>query len=161
DRLVGAEVRWVTPVEYAERKPLAERILGELRARNRKGYWIPEGGSNALGAWGYVRCVEELARELAPGRATLVYAAGSGGTGAGLELGVKLLGLDWRVVGVNVCDDRDYFVRVIGEIVEEAIARFELGTTLRREEIEIVDGYVGEGYAKSRPAELRLIAEVA
>ena len=161
DRLVGADVRWVSHAEYAERARLFAESAAALRARDRRPYVIPEGGSNALGSWGYVRCVEELARELPPGRATIVYAAGSGGTGAGLILGVKLLGLDWRVVGVNVCDDRDYFVRVIGEIVEQAIARFSLGIQFRRDEVEIVDGYVGEGYAKSRPAELRLIADVA
>jgi D-cysteine desulfhydrase len=161
DRLVGADVRWVTPVEYAERTKVFERVAGELRARGRRPYIIPEGGSNSLGSWGYVRCVEELSRDLPPGKATLIYAAGSGGTGAGLILGVKLLGLDWKVVGINVCDDRAYFVRVIGEIVEDAIARFSLGLPFSRDEIEIVDGYVGEGYAKSRPAELRLIADVA
>ena len=43
---------------------------------------------------------------------TLVHATGSGGTGAGLLLGVARLGLPWRVVGVNVCDDAAYFQRV-------------------------------------------------
>ncbi len=161
DKLVGAEIRWVTPAEYADRKRVFARVADELRARGRKPYLIPEGGSNALGAWGYVRCVEELQRELPPGDATLIYAAGSGGTGAGLILGVKLLKLPWRVVGINVCDDRDYFVRVIGEIIEEAIGRFSLGVAFRRDEIEIVDGYVGAGYAQSRPAELRVLAELA
>lgn len=161
DRLVGATIRWVSRAEYAERTKLFERLAGEIRARGHRPYVIPEGGSNALGAWGYVRCVEELSRELPPGKATLVYATGSGGTGAGLLLGVKLLGLDWRVVGINVCDDRDYFVRVIGEIVEQAIRHYQLGLAFSRDEIEIVDGYVGAGYAQSQPAELRLIADVA
>jgi D-cysteine desulfhydrase len=161
DRLVGAEVRWVTPAEYAQREHLFVRVGDELRARGHSPYVVPEGGSNALGAWGYVRCVEELQQELPPGEATLLYAAGSGGTGAGLILGVKLLRLPWRVVGINVSEDRDYFVQAIGEIVEEAIRRFELGLAFSREEIEIVDGYVGRGYAQSRPEELRLIAEVA
>jgi D-cysteine desulfhydrase len=161
DRLVGAEVRWVTPAEYAQRHEVMRGVTRELSAKRRKGYVIPEGGSNPLGAWGYVRGVEELSRELTPGRTTLIYAAGSGGTGAGLVLGAKLLGLDWRIVGINVCDDRDYFVRAIGEIVEQTIERFNLGIPFRRDELEIVDGYVGEGYAKSRPAELRLVADVA
>src|SRR6185369_15445193 len=102
-----------------------------------------------LGSWGYVKCVEELAADLPKGPATLLYAAGSGGTGAGLILGVKLLQLPWRVVGINVCDDRAYFVQVIGEIVEQAIERWKLPLTFSRSEIDIVDGYVGIGYAKS------------
>ncbi len=161
DRLVGAEVRWVSREEYRRRAEIFVEVAAELRARGRKPYLIPEGGSNALGAWGYIRCVEELAHELSPGPATLVYAAGSGGTGAGLVLGVKLLGLPWRVVGVNVCDDRDYFVRVIGEICEAAIDRWKLPLKFSRDEIEIVDGYVGAGYAKSRPDELATLRDVA
>jgi D-cysteine desulfhydrase len=161
DVLVGAEVRWVSRDEYRRRAELFPVVADELRARGRKPYLVPEGGSNALGAWGYIGCVDELRRELPPGPATLIYAAGSGGTGAGLLLGVKLLGLPWRVVGVNVCDDRDYFVRVIGEIVEQAISRFQLGLAFRRDEIEIVDGYVGLGYAKSRPEELETLRDVA
>lgn len=161
DRLVGAELRYISPAQYRERKTLFPLVAEELRARGRRPYIIPEGGSNALGSFGYVRCVEEIAAQLPPGPATLVYAAGSGGTGAGLILGVKALGLPWRVVGVNVCDDRDYFVRAIGEVIEEAIARYAPSMPFSRDEIEILDGYVGEGYAKSRPAELRLIAEVA
>jgi len=161
DRLVGAEVRWVSRDEYRRRAEIFLEVERLLRQREQRPYVIPEGGSNAIGAWGYVRCVEELARELVPGRATLVYAAGSGGTGAGLILGVKLLGLPWRVVGVNVCDDRDYFVRVIGEIVEEAIRTWELGIPFARSEVEIIDGYVGIGYAKSRPEELATLRDVA
>jgi D-cysteine desulfhydrase len=161
DRLVGAEIRWVSREEYRRRAEIFVEVARELTARGRRPYVVPEGGSNAIGSLGYMRCVEEIATQAGTGPLTIVYAAGSGGTGAGLILGVKKLGLPWRVVGVNVCDDRDYFVRVIGEIVEDAIGRFEPGLSFRRDEIEIVDGYVGAGYAKSRPDELATLREVA
>jgi len=140
---------------------LFTEVQGQLLAQRRKAYVIPEGGSNAVGAWGYVGCVEELANELGDAPLTLVYAAGSGGTGAGLILGIKLLGLPWRAVGVNVCDDKAYFVEAIGDIVEAAIKKWLLQIEFDRSEIEIVDGYVGVGYAKSRPEELQTIREVA
>jgi D-cysteine desulfhydrase len=161
DKLVGAEIRWVSRPEYARRAELFPLVAEELRNRGKKPYAIPEGGSNALGAWGYVRCVEELSRELTPGPATLFYAAGSGGTGAGLILGVKLLKLPWRVVGVNVCDDDAYFRKAIGEIVEGTIDRWKLDVRFSRDEIELRDGYVGIGYAKSRPEELATLRDVA
>jgi D-cysteine desulfhydrase len=161
DRLAGAEIRWVSHAEYQRRAELFVEVAVALRARGRKPYVVPEGGSNALGALGYIRCVEELAAQVGPGPLTLVYAAGSGGTGAGLLLGARLHRLDWRIVGVNVCDDRDYFVRVIGEICEDAIARFGLPVGVPRDEIEIADGYVGRGYARSRPEELTLLRDVA
>jgi D-cysteine desulfhydrase len=161
DKLVGAEIRWVSRGEYARRAELFQTVAEELRARGKKPYVIPEGGSNALGAWGYVKCVDELRSELTEGPTTLIYAAGSGGTGAGLILGCKLLGLPWRVVGVNVCDDDAYFRKAIGEIVESAIDRWRLDVTFSRDEIELRDGYVGIGYAKSRPEELVTIRDVA
>jgi len=112
--------------------------------------------------------MEEIARDLSehPGgrdrAATIVHAAGSGGTTAGLILGKKLLDLDVRVVGINVSDDRDYFVKAIGDICEEWIDRFGGGPAIsRRRDIEIVDGYVGRGYGLSSPEELRLIREAA
>jgi D-cysteine desulfhydrase len=161
DRLVNSEIRWITPEEYRGRAELMGRAAEELQRKGRRPYVIPEGGSNAVGAWGYIRAVEELASQVPHGEATVVYACGSGGTGAGLILGVKLLGLPFRVVGVNVCDDRDYFVRVISEIAQTFRARFRLAFDFSPADIEIVDGYVGRGYALSRPEELKFIAEVA
>lgn len=168
DRLVGAEIVWITPEEYRRRDEIFEREAASLRKLGRQPYIVPEGASNALGAWGYIRAVEELASQLVnlPGgknrSTTLIHATGSGGTTAGLILGVRLLGVNARVVGFNVCDDRDYFVRVIGEICENAIATYQLNLSFARERnIEIIDGYVGRGYSLSRPEELALLSEIA
>lgn len=161
DRLVGADIRWVSREEYKRRAQLFVEAQGQLLALARKAYIIPEGGSNALGSWGYVACIEELAEQLGDRPLTIVYAAGSGGTGAGILLGIKLLKLPWRAVGINVCDDKDYFVAAIGEIVEQAIAQWQLPLTFDRAEIEICDGHVGIGYAKSRPEELATLRDVA
>jgi D-cysteine desulfhydrase len=116
-----------------------------------------------MGSWGYVAAAAELADDLAtlPARpTTIVYACGSGGTGAGLVLGAKLLGLDARVAGVNVCDDRDYFVRAIGRICNDMIERWQLAAAIGPADIDIVDGHVGLGYAKSRPEELVTIRDL-
>lgn len=168
DRLAGSDIVWITPDEYRIRNEIFEREASALQKAGRHPYVIPEGASNALGAWGYIRAAEELKRDLdklpgAAGRSpTIIYAAGSGGTGAGLILGTGLLGMKTRVVGVNVCDDRDYFVRVIGGICETAIADYKLDLPFSRKgDVEILDGYVGLGYALSRPEELSLIHEVA
>ena len=65
-------------------------VADELRALGRRPYLIPEGGSNALGSLGYVLAMAELEAQLPPawraGPVVVVYAAGSGGTGAGIEL---------------------------------------------------------------------------
>ena len=168
DRLVGSKIVWITPGEYKRRDEIFEREAAALRKSGRKPYIIPEGASNALGAWGYIRAAEELADDLAnlPDNTdwptTIINATGSGGTSAGLILGTHMLGLNTRVVSINVCDDRDYFVKVIGEICENAIANYQIDLPFSRErDIEIIDGYVGRGYALSRPEELALLRDVA
>jgi D-cysteine desulfhydrase len=168
DRLAGSEIVWITPDEYKKRDEIFAREAEALRRTGSKPYVIPEGASNALGAWGYIYAAAELKQDLdkLPGgsgrRTTIVHATGSGGTTAGLILGTKLLGLNARIVGINVCDDRDYFVKAIGEICEDCISRYELKISFSREsDIEIVDGYVGLGYALSRTEELSLLKELA
>ncbi len=163
-RLSGAQIRFISRAAYKDRSALFTELCAELKARGRTAYVIPEGGSNALGSLGYLRCIEELRRQVpAPERPlTIVHAAGSGGTGAGLLLGIARCGLPWRVASVNVCDDRPYFVARVREILSEADALFDLpeaGRLLKdsAQVIDIRDGYVGRGYALAQPDELRLL----
>ncbi len=167
DRLVGAQIQWISRPAWRDRTRLLTEAADRVRSSGGTPYIVPEGGSNALGSWGYIRAMHELAKDLAeiasPQKpVTVVYACGSGGTGAGLILGAKLLGLaakGIRVAGINVCDDRPYFLDVIGRICADADALWGLGP-VREDEIDIIDGHVGLGYAKSRPEELETIRDV-
>ncbi|MCP4693477.1 MAG: D-cysteine desulfhydrase family protein [Desulfobacterales bacterium] len=168
DLMAGSEIVWITPDEYKRRDEFFQREAERLRAMGRKPYIIPEGGSTALGSWGYIRAMDELASNLAElddgdvKPTTVVSASGSGGTTAGLLLGADLLDMDIRVVGFNVCDDRDYFLNIIGSIRSEFIETYAMGESIDfSSEIEIVDGYVGRGYALSRPEELAAIRDLA
>mgnify|MGYP001546180531 CR=1 FL=1 len=167
DRLAGADVRWITPAQYQERNALMEEAAARLEEEGRRPYVIPEGGSNAIGCWGYVGAAEELAGDIEALEAkstTIVYACGSGGTGAGLVLGKKLTGLaklDVRLAGINVCDDRDYFVSTISRLCREFDERYGTRAGVEDSDIEIIDGYVGRGYAKSRDEELDEIIALA
>lgn len=169
DRLVGADLQWISRAAWRDRAQLLAEAADRVRRGGGRPYVIPEGGSNALGSWGYIRAMHELADDLhgiaTPDHpVTVVYACGSGGTGAGLILGAKLLGLakrGIRVAGVNVCDDRGYFVDAIGRICADADARWQLDAHVAPSDIDIVDGHVGRGYAKSRPEELATLRDVA
>jgi D-cysteine desulfhydrase len=168
DRLAGAELQWISRAAWRDRTQLLAEAAERVRRGGDRPYIVPEGGSNALGSWGYLRAMHELADDLkgiaTPDHpVTVVYACGSGGTGAGLILGAKLLGLDKRgirVAGINVCDDRPYFLDVILRICADAEARWQLGTGITEADIEIIDGHVGRGYARSRPEELATIRDV-
>lgn len=78
-------------------------LTEELRTAGRKPYPIPIGGSNAIGATGYVAAVLELVSQgIEPD--FMVVATGSGGTQAGLEVGVRLAGIKTKVIGVGVAE---------------------------------------------------------
>lgn len=167
DRLAGAEIRWLSHAQYARRKEIFEQEAAELRDRGAHPYLIPEGGSNAVGAWGYVRAAEELRGDLEAlprTPTTVIHACGSGGTAAGLLLGAELFdfaSMNVRVACVNVCDDRAYHTRAIGDICTAFAQRYGLATDARIENLEIIDGYVGLGYAKSRAEELVVLRDLA
>ncbi len=69
-------------------------------------YFVPTGGSCPIGIIGYVNAVFELKQQIEAGilpePSTIYVAAGTGGTLAGLVLGVKAAGLTSHVVGIAV-----------------------------------------------------------
>lgn len=166
-RLAGAEVVWIDHDDWARQHEIYEEQADRLRSRGKTPYIIPEGGSNAVGTWGYIACAGELdeqTRGMRKLETTIIYACGSGGTGAGLVLGAKHYGFASRgisIAGINVCDDREYFVNRITGICDDFEARYQPGLYVKAREIEIVDGYVGQGYAKSQPAELACLRDMA
>lgn len=159
DRLAGASIRWITPEQYADRSRLMQEEAETLTAAGRRPYVIPEGGSNALGSWGYVECVREVldqVGDLTEPVTDLVVALGSGGTTAGLAAGLRLGKAGIRMHAVNVCDDAEYFYRQLDGIG----AAWGLGGSFR-DDVDIIDGHVGRGYALSTPGELARLRDVA
>lgn len=151
DGILGAEIHWITPEQYAQRDVLMAEHAARLSAAGEVPYVIPEGGSSAVGALGFVRAGQELTEQAAAAGVdfdTVICATGSGGTLAGLAMS----GLTAQVLGVAVCDDRAYFRARVEEIADEA-ARFDL--TLPQTGWDVLEGFVGRGYAQSTPAELR------
>jgi D-cysteine desulfhydrase len=169
DAMVGSELRFITPEAYARRGEIMAAAADEARAAGRRPYVIPEGGSNACGALGYVACADEIAAQADRGTPFpwdhLVVAVGSGGTLAGLLMGVRRLGLPLTVWGINVCDSAEYFTARVLEITAEFHARFpplaETFPPIAAEDVRILDGYKEPGYGKATPEVMELVREAA
>lgn len=166
DRLAGAELRWVSHEEYRDRAARMAAVAAELAAAGRRAYVIPDGGSSPLGSLGYLLAVAELRSQLPEawrtGPLTLAYAAGSGGTGAGLELGVRALGWkDARPVGFAVCNDAAYFRETIAALCADARRRWPALPEVPAGEIRIDDGFIGPGYAQATTEGLEIIRRAA
>lgn len=84
----------------------ARRMLAGARNTGQLPLRIPIGGATPLGCLGFVNAAFELKRQVDAGmlpKPDVIYvAAGSGGTTAGLLLGIELLGLDTRVEAIRV-----------------------------------------------------------
>jgi D-cysteine desulfhydrase len=166
DQLVGAEVRVITPAEYQRRAELMAEAAHELATRGERPYVIPEGGSNGLGSLGYVAAMAEVQRQLDEGGAgngkpfdAVVHACGSGGTAAGVALGLARHGVAREVLAMAVCDDRNYFERTVARIVAEAAALDPaLDPTARA---TIHDAWKGPAYGVASDEQLDFILEVA
>ncbi|MBD3237140.1 MAG: pyridoxal-phosphate dependent enzyme [Candidatus Eisenbacteria bacterium] len=162
DRLLGAEVRWLTPAQYEQRDLELQRAAERLEAAGQRPYVIPEGASNEVGAWGYIAMLAELVAQH-PSRpwTHIVCATGSGGTHAGLLIGSRLLQWDVRVRSYLVQRTRDYFVDQVLRITEAFAARYEVPLEFAREEIDIVAGFEGPAYAEPYDEEIALIRAAA
>ncbi|MEO8560818.1 MAG: pyridoxal-phosphate dependent enzyme [bacterium] len=102
-RATAERLRTLASVTVAASPVTAMMRAGFIRATSRQ-RWIPSGGSTPLGALGHAAAALELADRPADsyGFDTLVVPLGTGGTAAGLLVGLALAGLPTRVLGVRV-----------------------------------------------------------
>ncbi len=125
---------------------LADRIEAE---HGRRPYVIPVGGSNAVGGLGFVRAGLELARQAGERGASIdavVLASGSGGTQAGLLVGLALAGRSTRVIGISVSRTERSLRPIIGALCQELAQRVGVVGIDWEQRIEVDDRFVGEGY---------------
>ena len=101
--LFDAKVERVENLDNADEQLHA--LAARLRSNGKKPYLVPIGGSNALGALGYVRAGLELAEQIKDtglNFAAVVLASGSAGTHSGLALALSEALPDLPVIGVTV-----------------------------------------------------------
>lgn len=164
DRLFGAQITMHSVKEYnTDRKALIDRVMNEERAAGRKPYFFPVGASVPLGCWGYIRCFKELLDQLgAETKLDIFVAVSSSGTFAGLMLGKALFAAkNYRVVGIPVSDSVEFFQKDVRDLINATNERFGLGLSESDTPIELIDGYIGEGYAIPYPAAVETLKRVA
>jgi D-cysteine desulfhydrase len=164
DRLFGAEFEFLPPDEYfALIDGRMDAHAQAAEAAGRKPYIIPLGGANALGAMGYVRAVEEMTAQLDAlgGKAPDIVLApvGSGGTLAGLEVGIRRHWPGTRVVGISVSRDRAWFQDRVSRMCNECAGLLGWDEQWKPDDIWIEDGFVGPGYGVPSDGSVRAIRE--
>lgn len=166
DHLFNATFTYMPRPEYKKNEELDfKEVMDELRAKGQKPFYVPVGGSVAMGCWGYTRGLEEALVQLAERgirKAHFVSALGSGGTHAGLVLGRFLLERpDISITGFNVCDEPEYFYQKTDRLMAEFSAKFKVAVKIPRDSHNIINGYVGPGYALPYPELIETIKMAA
>jgi L-cysteate sulfo-lyase len=162
DRLHGASIEHCAP--SADMNAELAKIAARMRGEGRRPYVIPGGGSNPVGALGYVNAAIELvsqANQMGLRIDHVVHATGSAGTQAGLITGLTGIRSGIPLLGIGVRAPRE---RQEENVFKLATATAELcgvsGAT-RREDVVANSDYVGSGYGFSTPASLDAIRFLA
>lgn len=146
--LLGVEQVTVVPAGVDLGAAMAG-VLAELSAAGRTGYAIPGGGSNPLGALGYVTCAEELlhqSTEMGVAFDHLVCASGSAGTHSGLAVGLAAGSAGFPLTGISVRRPSAEQEGNVHKLAEET-ARLLALPAIPRDAVRVRDDWVGGGYS--------------
>ena len=141
-----------------------QQIAEEVAAEGRKAYIIPGGGSNAIGATGYVACAQEILDqtfELGLNIDALVCASGSAGTQAGLVTGFYGCNMNIPVVGINVSQAKEEQEDIVYGLVRETANHVGINFEIPRDTVTCFGDYVGPGYSLPTPEMAEAVKLVA
>jgi L-cysteate sulfo-lyase len=147
DRLLGAELRFVAP--DSDMDAACAGLAEEIRARGGKPYYIPGGGSNPVGALGYVNAALELlqqANDLGVRIDGVVHATGSTGTQSGLVCGLEGANAGIDVLGVCVRRPAVAQEEAVYETARATAEYLGIKGGLERARVRANGDYVGPGY---------------
>ena len=131
-----------------------EEVAADLVKQGRKPYIIPGGGSNPIGALGYVSCAQETLAQLFDMGVNIdhiVLTSGSAGTHAGFLTGILGENANIPVTGISINRKKEPQTDLVFGLAQKTAAKLNLQREIRREDVVVFDDYVGEGY--SRPTQ--------
>jgi len=147
--MLGVEKIKVVPSGSDMMKAM-QAVADEVTAEGRKAYIIPGGGSNPIGATGYVACAEEILAQAFDQGINFDYivtTSGSAGTHAGLVVGFYGNNSNIPVIGINISRQKGPQENLVYNLVEQTAAHVGIKGTIPREAVQCFEEYVGPGYS--------------
>ena len=146
DKLFGAEVK-VCPknIDVSE---YSEKLIKDIKSKGTNVYFIPGGGSNSVGALGYVECLNEIIKvNKEYNFSQIVHATGSAGTQAGLLAGRKYFNINIPVTGICVRHKKDIQVDKVYTEAKKTCEKLRCNI-LDKSDVIVYDEYIGSGYGE-------------
>ena len=146
NKLFGAELIYCPKDEVIE--DYADKIIDERALKGEKPYFIPVGGSNHFGELGYIECMREIIEnQNQDSFSHIVLATGSGGTHAGLIAGKTIFKSDIQVIGISIKGSKKNQEEKVFQLAINSL-EYVMGPSPSSEDVIIMDGFVGPGYAE-------------
>lgn len=126
-----------------------DNLADTLRAQGHSPYVIPGGGSNPIGALGYVACAQELLWQSTRQQLRLdhlVHATGSTGTQAGLVAGLNASNSGIPVLGISVRAARGKQQENVYALARQTLEHLGVRGELSPATVVVNSDYVGDGY---------------
>ncbi len=161
DSLLGATIH-----HHEADAPLMRNMLARAATLKEQGevpYIIPVGGSNGIGALGYVACALEIVQQACDMNLhfdAVVVGSGSAGTQAGLQAGFALAEVDIPVIGINVSTDEQSQKQKVKAVLEECYPLLNLAP-LPDTAIQCLDSYFYPSYGVPNDKTLEAIKLLA
>ena len=148
-RLLGVEKVKVVP-GGSDMMAAMQAVADDVASEGRSAYVIPGGGSNPIGATGYVACAEEILAQtfdLGINIDRIVCASGSAGTHAGLVTGFHGNNSNILVIGINVSRPKKEQEELVYGLVQTTAKHVGVNADIPPEAVVCFDEYVGPGYS--------------
>jgi L-cysteate sulfo-lyase len=162
DHLYGARVRELPG--GTDMNAAMSAVAEELRADGRKPYIIPGGGSNPIGALGYVTCALEMVNQFNTQDLRVdcvVHATGSAGTQAGLVVGLEGTRSQIPVLGIGVRAAREAQETNVYNLAVKTAELLGVPGSVKRESVMANCDYVGGGYGVPTPGMVEAVTLMA
>ena len=144
DKLFGAEITLCPKSEDV--LDYSQKIIKDLKSKGNNVYFIPGGGSNEIGALGYVECLNEIIKENKKYNFTqIIHGTGSSGTQAGLLAGKKYFNCNIPVTGISVRFDKQTQEDKVYQCAKKTCELLKCNI-LEKSEVIAYDEYIGPGY---------------
>lgn len=165
DKLFKAKIHWSQQYRKGENIPM---IAEELKEIGKNPYIIPYGGSNKVGALGYVEAINEVVKQLAEQKIKIdhtVFASSSGGTHAGMIVGKALYNFSSKIIGVQIdkgeAVDQPFAEHII-DLANEISTEYNLELKFSPNDVILRDDFIENDYGVVGDLErnaIKLLAE--
>jgi len=151
--LLGADVIYTQRALINEK---LEEVFQKAVSEGKKPYLIPYGGSNPVGAMGYVNAMLELAlQDVCPD--WIIFPSSSGGTQAGMLVGARLSGYQGKILGISVDEPSEKLKSNVAKLAAQTAETIGQAWSFSPTDVLVNDNYIGGGYAVMGQPEIEAI----